>query len=783
MNKSKPAITFLSFLTVFLLISSPAGSVFASADESSSTSKIDAGYSFTNANGSDASFPAANSSQIQLTSGAAHQASAVWSNTQIDLNFDFSLSFNVYSEKTAQGGSGITFTMQNDAAGQNAIGDGDACLGVYQCTSNGTFINNAMTLEFDTDYTNTPMNEIGASDLQLPFDQNGSGHIAILYPSSSTSKHYNVQTSTSQPLENSQWRSVTVSWNASAKLLSYTVEGFASQSHNLNGFQSIFKSDKVYWGFTSSTTEAGNTQKVEVTSIPEQSPKIVYSIANLTHTNSSPYASSIYKNDMIEYTLVIKAIKAITNGTVTLPSNAGLDYVKQSLQFNNQVQDDTLIVNQVIDLPQINEGSSLEIKIRFLAKEKITDSSAGFTLRYGGRSFTSNQISLFSNNSYTVLYHSNEAVAGTPPADSTAYEYGESIKILSENSLTNGSLSFLSWNTKADGTGASYYPDQIIKATQSLDLYALWVTQSYSLEFVLNQSSAPYSGPLSFKVSDTQPFNLGSVNPVSADYFLSSWNSQQDGSGTSYTINERIQLTENLKLYGQWSKHTQITLTFSATDYGSIVGELVQVRAAGKVLDTYPTVIADPGYRFTGWYVEDMSIDPLTYKFTSDTAIVARFATIEKMVSMGNITTSESAANLLGLTFDLGDHGKASSPLTVFYPKGAMVTYIPYIAVDEGYHLIGWSSDDRIIDFNTYTITENTILVAIYEKNDSITTNNEGIAVPISSHPQSSQLKWLIFVLMGFMILLIGIIILDIKRIRQLQKEENIRAGFWNNQQ
>ena len=88
----------------------------------------------------------------------------------------------------------------------------------------------------------------------------------------------------------------------------------------------------------------------------------------------------------------------------------------------------------------------------------------------------SRQITLnISKPSYQVVFHSN-----TNPDQTTTqnFVYGTSQQ-LTANSFTNGSLSFISWNTATDGSGTTYQDGESVNNLTSvnnavIDLYAQW---------------------------------------------------------------------------------------------------------------------------------------------------------------------------------------------------------------------------------------------------------------------------------------------------------------------
>ena len=76
---------------------------------------------------------------------------------------------------------------------------------------------------------------------------------------------------------------------------------------------------------------------------------------------------------------------------------------------------------------------------------------------------------------HSITYYGNGNTAGTLPENQPALEFGSSYTIPSppEDFGKDGYL-FSHWNTRADGNGVSYYPNDPITVEQDLELYAQW---------------------------------------------------------------------------------------------------------------------------------------------------------------------------------------------------------------------------------------------------------------------------------------------------------------------
>ena len=95
---------------------------------------------------------------------------------------------------------------------------------------------------------------------------------------------------------------------------------------------------------------------------------------------------------------------------------------------------------------------------------------------------TSNgELKYVTSNLYTLTYNSNSGTGSTTSTVSVV----DKISISESLFQRNGYL-FLSWNTKADGTGTKYLPNEVITLTANQTLYAIWKASSYRINYWTN---------------------------------------------------------------------------------------------------------------------------------------------------------------------------------------------------------------------------------------------------------------------------------------------------------
>ncbi len=180
----------------------------------------------------------------QLTPNTNNQAGAVWG--AVNLSQDFVITSRAYFG-AADGADGLAFALQNQ--GSNLVGGSAAGFGVNLTSSFGVL--------FDTHFNSVHNNNIN-SDFSQFFRQGQTSNQGTTFDT--VNAHDN--------LEDGTWRDLVISWNATSKTLSYSLDGVSIDSivydvvatdwgGNANGF----------FGFGAGTGGSTNQQQVEIISI------------------------------------------------------------------------------------------------------------------------------------------------------------------------------------------------------------------------------------------------------------------------------------------------------------------------------------------------------------------------------------------------------------------------------------------------------------------------------------------------------------------------------------
>lgn len=197
--------------------------------------------------------------------------------------------------------------------------------------------------------------------------------------------------------------------------------------------------------------------------------------------------------------------------------------------------------------------------------------------------------------SYSVTYNNNGG--GTAPSAQTKW-YGEELAL--RGAITNRTnYVFKNWNTKADGTGASYAASAKYTGSAALTLYAQWYAP-YTITPNANGGTLKSGCSALTKVYNTaKAIWASSLNPTRTGYTFTGWNTKADGTGTSYSAGANYTANANATLYAQWRINTwAVTYDGNGSTGGSTAA---QTKTYGQSLALRSNGFTKTNYNFVNW--------------------------------------------------------------------------------------------------------------------------------------------------------------------------------------
>ena len=174
---------------------------------------------------------------------------------------------------------------------------------------------------------------------------------------------------------------------------------------------------------------------------------------------------------------------------------------------------------------------------------------------------------------------------------------------LTKNTFIREGYTFKEWNTKADGSGTSYSDEQSVKNLSStenavVDLYAQWEENNLEISFDANDGTGTMD---KFYLKQNENKNLPLNTFTKIGYKFKDWNTKADGSGTSYSDGQEVNLNDNLNLYAQWQPITYKIKFYANGGEGAPKEQEIQYD---KATNLTKNTFTKSGYSFKEWNTE-----------------------------------------------------------------------------------------------------------------------------------------------------------------------------------
>ena len=208
----------------------------------------------------------------------------------------------------------------------------------------------------------------------------------------------------------------------------------------------------------------------------------------------------------------------------------------------------------------------------------------------------------------TLTYNANNG-SGDVPVDAHKYAQGSFAEV-AQNSLTAPAddQMFLGWNTKQDGTGATYYPGSMVQlGAENVTLYAQWGKPSPKTSLTYNANGGTGASSSTTDIVNNDEVILKSAEELNfkaprSGMEFTGWTTAEDGSGPVYAAGTPVHVDinegENI-LYAKWVASAAY-ITFEengGTEVADMEGVTYQV-----VDDRAMPSTTREGYTFDGWY-------------------------------------------------------------------------------------------------------------------------------------------------------------------------------------
>ena len=268
---------------------------------------------------------------------------------------------------------------------------------------------------------------------------------------------------------------------------------------------------------------------------------------------------------------------------------------------------------------------------------------------------------------FSVTYDANGA-SGAVPTDDSEYESGATVTAKSHGNLVKEGFSFAGWK-RSDNSYIVQENTTFTMPASNLTLTAQWTAKA------LTNYRTTCTEPSTFTVTyngngntsgsvpednteyekDAQVTVLGNTGTLAkTGYAFSGWNTETNGTGTTYAAGDKFTITENTTLYAKWTAKTATSLSWSAATYSATI----------DADNTFPTLTILPndliGVTYSSSNTSVATIDAntgdITLKADGTTTITATFTeTATHTDATASYTLTVNPSNCRWVETEIGD--------------------------------------------------------------------------------------------------------------------------------
>ena len=262
---------------------------------------------------------------------------------------------------------------------------------------------------------------------------------------------------------------------------------------------------------------------------------------------------------------------------------------------------------------------------------------------------------------YKVVFNAN---GGTGAPGAQIKTHGTNLTLSSTKPTWTGHT-FLGWGTSADATTATYSAGGTYSTNAATNLYAVWKTHQYTVEYNGNGATSGSTASSSHTYGVAKALTTNGF--VRKGYTFKGWATTNTGS-VAYTDKQSVTNLSNqdgakVILYAVWQINTY-TVTYNYTENsGSSATKTSASVNYGSTIDLTPTATKS-GYNFVGWNTNKNGTSKLS-SLTMDAGNVTLYAIYSKTITATcyyysrTAQTSKTVSNTIynkttGTTLSLG---------------------------------------------------------------------------------------------------------------------------------
>lgn len=195
-----------------------------------------------------------------------------------------------------------------------------------------------------------------------------------------------------------------------------------------------------------------------------------------------------------------------------------------------------------------------------------------------------------------VSFNGNKATSGY--VNDVYYTTAKDV-VIPKNGYVKKGYTFTGWNTKADGTGTAYSPNQILTAdilekNTVVKIYAQWKPIVYKITYKTKGGKNDSKNPSTYMVTD----KIKLKSPVKKGYTFKGWYTDKKCKKKLSTI--KAGTTGNITLYAKWQVN-KYTIVFKGNRSTEGKMSSLKARKYGVSYKLPANKFKRAGYKFKGW--------------------------------------------------------------------------------------------------------------------------------------------------------------------------------------
>lgn len=323
--------------------------------------------------------------------------------------------------------------------------------------------------------------------------------------------------------------------------------------------------------------------------------------------NTGTYGAGVYQNGMF---YLKDAARIDVNNDVYLPSASRVLTVIDALTTSSgsiaKITPNSYSNGRpVVTVSYSGANASTEYAYPNTSQKFLLTPNGSYCLRPGNKLDAGANVSgmdIVISSAYTITYNQNSsnAVSGMPGSQ-TKYWY-EAVN-LSGMRPTQAGFHFMEWNTSSSGSGTDYQPSERFTSNANTILYAQWnqnAVPEYRVSYDANGGSGAPADQIKKK---GESLTLSTMEPTRIGYTFLNWNTEANGTGTTYSTGGIYTADADVTLYAQWKEDPEPSIFYTVRydANGGVGAPDSQVKARGVPLTLSTQKPTKDGYTFIKW--------------------------------------------------------------------------------------------------------------------------------------------------------------------------------------